>query len=138
MLSLPHQANVQRPCCTVVASRVFALQAQVVPTAPHPNAAASRLVRILRPLHGCGLCVRCMALELPARTVQILAEAYELNPDEIEHDVTVLHACPRSGVKLLVWLRDRHQWHASTCVYYLAALRRALRGQSPVMCAGAR
>jgi hypothetical protein len=68
--------------------------------------------------------------QLPARTVQILAEAYELSPGEVEHDVAVLQARPWSGLDLLVWLRVRHAWHASTCVYYLAALRRVLRGQS--------
>jgi hypothetical protein len=72
-----------------------------------------------------------MVLDLPAHTVQILAEAYELSPDEVEHDVAVLQAHSWSGVDLLAWLRCRHGWHASTCVYYLAALRRALNGMPP-------
>ena len=71
--------------------------------------------------------------QLPPRTVLILAEAYELDTAEVEQDVAVVQASPWSGLGLLVWLRDRHRWHASTCVYYLAALRRALRGQSPIM-----
>ena len=70
--------------------------------------------------------------QLPARTVEILAAAYELSPAEVIHDVAVLQAYPWSGLDLLVWLRNSHQWPASTCVYYLAALRRTLRGQSPV------
>ena len=74
-----------------------------------------------------------MAARLPARTVQILAEAYELSPDEVEHDVAVLQAQAWSGLGLLVWLRDRHHWDASTCVYYLAALLRALQGMPPGM-----
>ena len=72
--------------------------------------------------------MRHMVLELPARTLQILAEAYELSPDEVEQDVAVLQAHSSSSVDLLEWLRRRHGWHASTCVYYLAALRRALNG----------
>ena len=70
--------------------------------------------------------------EALASSVLILAEAYELTPAEVEYDVAVLQAYPWSGLELLVWLQDRHHWHASTCVYYLAALRRTLRGQSPV------
>jgi hypothetical protein len=69
-----------------------------------------------------------MVLELPSRTVQILAEAYELSPDEVEHDLAILQARSSFGIDLLEWLRRRHGWHASSCVYYLAALRRALSG----------
>ena len=69
-----------------------------------------------------------MVLELPARTVQILAEAYELSPDDVQQDVAVLQAHAWSSIDLLEWLRRRHGWHVSTCVYYLAALRRALSG----------
>ena len=69
--------------------------------------------------------------QLPTRTIQILAEAYELSSDEVQYDVSVLQASSRSGLDLLVWLRARHDWSASTCVYYLAALRRVLRGQAP-------
>jgi hypothetical protein len=71
--------------------------------------------------------------QLAAQTVQILAEAYELSPEEVEHDASMLHTSSWSGLELLAWVRDRHDWHASTCIYYLAALRRALRGQSPFM-----
>jgi hypothetical protein len=67
-------------------------------------------------------------LELPARTVQILAEAYELSPDDVQQDVAVLRTHTWSSIDLLEWLRRRHGWHVSTCVYYLAALRRALSG----------
>ena len=70
--------------------------------------------------------MRRMVLELPARTLQILAEAYELSPDQVEQDVAMLHAHPWSGIAFLEWLRRTHGWDASTCVYYLAALRRAL------------
>ena len=72
-------------------------------------------------------CIPRVALELPARIRQILAEAYELRPDEVEPDSAVLQAHSSAGVDVLEWLRRRHGWHASTCVYYLAALRRALR-----------
>ena len=72
--------------------------------------------------------MRRMILELPGRTLQILAEAYELSPDEVEQDFAVLQAHASSGIDLLESLRRRHAWSASTCVYYLAALRRALRG----------
>jgi hypothetical protein len=72
--------------------------------------------------------MRRMVLELPARTVQILAEAYELSPDEVEQDVAVLQAHASSSIDLLERLRRRHTWDTSTCVYYLVALRRALRG----------
>ena len=72
--------------------------------------------------------MRRMILELPARTIQILAEAYELSPDEVEQDVAVLQAHSWSSIDLLEWLRRTHGWHASTCVYYLAALRRGLAG----------
>ena len=77
--------------------------------------------------------MRRMVLELPARTLQILAEAYELSPNEVEQDVAVLQAHSWSSIDLLEWLRCTHGWHTSTCVYYLVALRRALRGQSPWM-----
>jgi hypothetical protein len=76
-------------------------------------------------------CTRCVVLDLSARTVGILAEAYELCTDEVEEDVAVLQRHPRSGVELLEWVRRRHRWHASTGVYYLAALRRALSGMRP-------
>ena len=69
-----------------------------------------------------------IVLELPARTVQIVAEAYELSPDEVEQDVAVLQAHASSSINLLEWLWRTHAWHTSTCVYYLAALRRALKG----------
>jgi hypothetical protein len=36
------------------------------------------------------MCMRRIILELPARTLQILAEAYELSPDEVGLDVVVL------------------------------------------------
>ena len=67
-------------------------------------------------------CTRSMILELPARTLRILAEAYELSPDQ-----------PHSGIALLEWLRRTYRWDASTCLYYLAALRRALSGMPPWM-----
>ena len=66
--------------------------------------------------------------QLPARTVEILAAAYELSLHEVEQDLTVLQAHAWSSIDLLEWLRRTHGWHASSCVYYLAALRRALSG----------
>lgn len=77
--------------------------------------------------------MRSMILELPARTLQILAEAYELSRDEVEQDVAVLLDHPHSGIALLEWLRRTYRWDASTCLYYLAALRRALSGMPPWM-----
>ena len=45
--------------------------------------------------------MRRMVLELPARTLQILAEAYELSPDEVEQDFAVLQAHASSSLDLL-------------------------------------
>ena len=75
--------------------------------------------------------MRRMVLELPARTLRILAEAYELSPAEVEQDVAVVQAHAGSSIDLLEWLRRTHDWHTSTCVYYLAALRPALTGMPP-------
>jgi len=68
---------------------------------------------------------------LGPRAIEILAEAYELRPDEVIHDVAALLESASSGLDQLVWLRRRHGWHASTCVYYLAALRRSVMGMPP-------
>jgi hypothetical protein len=71
------------------------------------------------------------SVQLLARTVLILAEAYELDPADVEHDVALLQAWPAWALCTLVWLKERHRWHASTCVYYLARLHRAVHGQPP-------
>src|SRR5215210_9553425 len=61
---------------------------------------------------------------LHPRTVQILAEAYELTPHDVALDNEIIQALPWSGLDLLVWLRRRHNWDASLAVYYLAAIKR--------------
>jgi hypothetical protein len=66
-----------------------------------------------------------------ADAVQILAAAYELSPDQIEHDLAVVQSAPWSHLDFLQWLRDRHKWDVSTGLFYLAALARALDGEPP-------
>jgi len=63
--------------------------------------------------------------------VQIPAAAYELNTDEVEHDLATVQLAPWSHVDFLQWLRDRHTWDVSTGLYYFAALHRALSGKPP-------
>lgn len=82
-----------------------------------------------------GVCMRPRTdLNIPRpEAVQILAAAYELNPDEVEYDLATVQLEPWSAVDFLQWLRDRHTWDVSTGLYYFAALERALSGKPPWM-----
>ncbi len=56
----------------------------------------------------------------------ILADAYEIKPRDVLQDSEALQLWCWTGLELLAYMREKYGWHASTAVYYVAALRRAL------------
>ena len=58
--------------------------------------------------------------------VQVLAAAYEVEPDEVVRDAVLAANWRGSEQELRALLRERHSWDASIPRYYLAALRTEL------------
>jgi hypothetical protein len=59
--------------------------------------------------------------------VQILAAAYELEPEEVIRDARLAAAWHGPEHELHAILRDRHAWDASLTPYYVPALFEGLR-----------
>ena len=55
--------------------------------------------------------------------VQILAAAYELEPEEVVEDARLVANWQGSMLALRAALRDRHGWDTSVSRYYVPALR---------------
>jgi hypothetical protein len=58
--------------------------------------------------------------------VQVLAAAYELEPEEVVRDAVLAANWRGSEPELRALLRERHAWHPSIPRYYLSALRAEL------------
>lgn len=59
-----------------------------------------------------------------------IAEAFELTPDDVQRDRSLVAGWTGGEAELLAWLRERHAWDASIPPYYVAWLRNLSR-QAP-------
>jgi hypothetical protein len=59
--------------------------------------------------------------------VQVLASAYELEPEEVVQDAILAANWPGAPEELCALIRDRHTWDPSIPEYYVPALQAHLR-----------
>ena len=61
--------------------------------------------------------------------VQVLAAAYELDPDDVVRDARLAASWHGAADELCALLRDRHAWDPSVPGYYVAALQAQLQSR---------
>ena len=67
--------------------------------------------------------LKMMHTRLSRAQVRLLAEAFELNTAEVMFDELAVETWDQPADELVVWLSDRHEWHAEYSVFYLVYLK---------------